>query len=707
MKIVLNISGMSCAACSSAIEKSLSRKKFIHKISVDLINKKAVVLFDEKSSNAQDIIKLIEKMGYGAQIYRQNDLESAYKESSKQTIIALILAAILFFISMGSMGFSLQYNAQILICVLEIIILLPIIYIYRGIFLRGFRLMFKSPNMDSLVALGSVGAIIYSFYALFLNNPLHSVYFESAGVILAIIGLGKKIEHSITKRAKSGLDSLLNLAPKNALKEIDGKKVLVGVDSICVGDVLILEKGAMLGIDSTLLSESAIIDTSTISGESRPKYANKNDFIPSGSINLGEQIRLNALKTASQSMIAVIINLASDVKKAAISRVADNVASIFVPSVMILAFIASISWLIARGNVEFSFVIFASTLLISCPCALGIATPLSLFISTLIASKNAFYFRDGASLEAASKIDCVVFDKTGTLTNGDIEILEACVYPPFLREYILDLVWCLENESEHLIAKAIKKYIKPSKKYAISEVETISGCGIQAKIDNKILKIGSQDWLKSAIETEHSISVIEINGALAGYFIFRDSLRKNAKNAVENLKNMGIKSLILSGDTQNRVESVAKSCGIMEFYSQMLPQDKLKFIEKLQESGARVAFVGDGINDILALKKANLSISMLSSNDIALCTADLILLENNLDLIARGLILAKKTLRNIKQNLTFAFIYNISFIPVAMGIPLIFGLNFMLNPMIAAIAMGASSLSVVLNAMRLMRIKLH
>ncbi len=742
--IKLKISKMSCAACSASIERSLKRKDFIKSIEVDLISECANVAFDESRIDSQGIIALIEKLGYGAEIFT-NRTQS--KAQNNDYLIAIIFAIPLFCVSMGAMiwGDSPIFSDfiatnQALICAIEIALLVPILYAGRKIYAKGFNALFRLvPNMDSLVFLGSFSAIAFSAYMalrLGFESPhlLHNLYFESAGVIIAVIMLGKRLENIATSNAKRGIESLINLSPKTALKVLENGEILeVRVESLQIGDIVVVPKGAAFGVDCELVSESCEIDESVITGESRHKHRMQGAFIYSGSVNCGEQIRAKVKNLAQDSMISKIIALAQNVKKAPIARIADSISAYFVPSVICVALCAGIAWDVASGDFHKAFIVFSSTLLISCPCALGLATPLSILVATSIASKRGFYFRNAESLEVAAKITTMIFDKTGTLTSGDLRVVEwvdlressvdchDSAFAESRNDNIFALIYALESQSEHLIAKAILRHIRESSANLgvdlsanpnIAKVQTIAGQGISAIIDGKKVAIGSADFvgescaidsrvLEKSAQIPHTTCFVSIDSQCVGFFIIADNLRPNAKNLIANLRAQGIKSVILSGDNEKSVQSVAQLCEIDEFYFAQLPQDKLDFITRAQERSEIVGFVGDGINDALAITRANIGVALNSSSDIAIKQSDIILLNGNLGSVEKALALSKKTIRNIKENLGFAFLYNVCAIPLAVGIPHIFGVNFALTPMIAGIAMGLSSISVVLNALRL------
>lgn len=712
-QIRLKIDGMTCAACSSSIERSLRRKDYINKIEVDLIGEKALIIFDDKKTKIDSVIKNIEKLGYSAEIFE--DVKNKEKTDNNDYLIATSFALPLFILSMGSMFFIAKNG--LLICIIEILLLLPIIYAGRNIYKKGFMSLIRFvPNMDSLVMLGSGAAIIYSIYIVILyllgleSNLLHNVYFESAGVIIAVIMLGKKLELKATNNAKAGLNALINLSPKTTLKLENESFIKTNTKNIKIGDIIAIPKGGMVGLDGILLDSTCKIDESLITGESKHKIKNKGDSIFSGSINQDEQILIQVSKLEQDSMVGKIINLMQGIKKAPIARIADVVSAYFVPIVIIIAILSAVIWFFIKGDFHFSFIILASTLLISCPCALGLATPISVLVATSIASKKAIYFKSGESLENASKISIVVFDKTGTLTKGDLKVVDFITNSNLSKDYILSLISALETKSEHLIAKAIVNYAnknaKINKNLIIDNVKTSIGRGISATIDNKLVKIGNLEFIGAAesIKSNHTITYFSINNNFSGAFIIASSLRDNAKQLVSNLRKINIKSIILSGDSKQAVSSTAELCGIDEFYYSQLPNTKLEFIAKLQEQNNKVAFIGDGINDSLAISKADIGISLSSANDIAIQQADIILLSQNLNSLYEAILLSKKTLKNIKENLAFAFIYNICAIPIATGIPYALGFNITLNPMIAGIAMGLSSINVVLNALRLNRI---
>lgn len=722
---------MSCAACSSSIERSLKRKDFIKSIEVDLISECANVAYDESKADTNQIIALIEKLGYGAEIFTRS---AESKKQNNDYLIAIIFAIPLFCVSMGAMVFenlAIHYGA--FICGIEIVLLAPILYAGRRIYTKGFNALIKLvPNMDSLVFLGSLSAITYSAYMIAtfgLDNPhiAHKLYFESAGVIIAVIMLGKRLEAKATEGAKSGIESLKRFAPKTALKlDESGESLEMRIESLQIGDIIAVPKGAAFGVDCVLLSESCEIDESVLTGESKHKQKRKGDFVYSGSVNCGEMIRAKVANSASDSMISKIIALAQEVKKAPIARIADTVSAYFVPTVIGIALVAGIAWGIASGDIHKAFIIFSSALLISCPCALGLATPLSILIATNIASKRAFYFKNAESLEVVAKITTMIFDKTGTLTDGHLRVIEwVDSHKGTNKSDIFPLIYALESQSEHLIAKAILGYIKENSadlganlgvNLSISEVVTTAGSGISGIVANKVVRIGTADLvgesckidsalLEKSAQIPHTSCFVGIDKDCVGFFVIADNLRPNAKNLIANLRAKGIKSVLLSGDNEKSVQSVAQLCEITEFYASKLPQDKLDFIKKAQQNGEIVGFIGDGINDALAIKAANIGVSLNSSSDIAIKQSDIILLNNDLQSLDVALSLSRQTICNIKENLSLAFVYNVCAIPIAVGIPQLFGLNLALTPMIAGIAMGLSSISVVGNAMRLYRFK--
>lgn len=707
----LKVDGMSCAACSSSIERSLSRKKFIDKIEVDLVNAKAFVVYDETLADKQDIINHINKLGYKAYISNNADSKN---DKNDRYLLAVIFAIPLFIISMGSMLF--HSTNELLICIIEIILLIPILYASSQIYKKGFLSLLKMvPNMDSLVMLGSGSAILYSLYMLILylsgqnDSLLHSIYFESAGVIIAVIMLGKRLEHNATNNARSALESLINLAPKTALKYENNTTIQTNITDINIGDIIAIPKGAMVSLDGILLDSRCSLDTSLITGESKKIDKQKGDIILSGSINYGEQFLLQVTTKTLDSTIGKIINLMQGIKKAPIARIADIVSAYFVPIVIFIALAGAILWYIAKGDLHFSFIILTSTLLISCPCALGLATPLSILVATNRASKKAIYFKSGESLESLSKIDVVVFDKTGTITNGNLEVVNFIDKNMLDSNNLLSYIYALEHKSEHIIAKAITNYALSKdidKTIEAKDIQTTTGSGISGTIDDKIIKIGNAKFvgLDSDIDSIYTLVYVSLDGILCAIFKISDTIRENTKELISNLKSLNIQSIMLSGDTRECVKRVANICGIDEYYHSKLPDEKLEFISSLQDKNKLVAFVGDGINDALALKRANIGISLSIANDIAIKQADILLLNSNLNNIYNAILLSKKTIKNIKENLAFAFIYNISAIPIALGIPYIFNINLSLNPMIAGIAMGLSSISVVLNAMRLNKI---
>ena len=716
----LQIEGMTCIACSNAIQRSLSKKEFIKNVNVNLITKKALISYDDNFGSQEieeKIIKQIEKMGFNARrinpfLPPNLDSNSPSLDSNPSLntppnldsnplfknnfILALVFAIPLFLLSMWNMLFPFfAFTKNAFSAFLEFALLIPILISGKGIYKKGFKgLVNFTPNMDSLVMMGSLGAIIYSFYEIL--NSRFDLYFESAGVIISVILLGKKIEERAFLSLKDSLLDIASLVPKKMIKLINRVQIEVNIDEIKKGDILVIPKGAMSGVDGILLDNECLVDESIITGESKHKRKAKNETILSGSINLGEQFSLEAISSKSTSMIGKIIELMNDVKKTKIERIANRVSFYFVPFVIILAIFSGGIWFYLENDLHLSFIVISSILLISCPCALGLATPLCILISNSKAAKKGIYFKNALSIENASKINTVIFDKTGTLTKGELEVLDSFVIEKYKKEYVFSLIKALEIKSEHLIAKAILKYLKNYKleNFEISEISTKVGLGLEGVIDNKKIKIGSSRFINHSIQSPHLISYISIDGEYVGHFVIADALRENIPLLIKNLESNNINCVILSGDSNIKsVESVAKMCGIKEYYHSMLPNEKLDFITNAKKQNKFIAFIGDGVNDALALKKADIGISLKTANDIAIKNADIIILNDNLNSVYESILISKRAIRSIKENLLFAFIYNFFAIPLAaLGI---------LNPMISSVAMGLSSLSVVANSLRL------
>ena len=720
----LQIEGMTCIACSNAIQRKLSKKEFIKNVNINLITKKALISYDNNFLKKEEIIKEIEKMGF--EIRKINpflppnldsnvdgeldspphskfesnlnplNIDSNPPKFQNNFIFALVFAIPLFLLSMWNMLFPfLSFEKTPFTSFLEFTLLIPILISGKDIYKRGFKgLVNFIPNMDSLVMMGSFGAIIYSFYEIL--NSRFNLYFESAGVIIAVILLGKKIEEKALLNLKDSLLDIATLIPKRMIKLVNNMQIEVNIDEIKKGDILIIPKGSMNGVDGILLDNECLVDESIITGESKNKRKFKNENILSGSINLGEQFHLEATTSKSTSMIGKIIELMNEVKKTKIERIADKVSFYFVPFVIVLSLLSGGIWFYLENDLHLSFIVISSILLISCPCALGLATPLCILISNSKAAKKGIYFKNALSIENASKINTVIFDKTGTLTKGELEVLDSFILDRYEKEYVFSLVKALEIKSEHLIAKAILKYLKnyELENFEVSEINTKVGLGLEGVINNKKIKIGSSRFIHHSIQSPHLISYISIDGEYVGHFVIADALRENIPLLVKNLESNNINCVILSGDSNiQSVESVAKMCGIREYYHSMLPNEKLDFITKSQMENKFIAFIGDGVNDALALKKADIGISLKTANDIAIKNADIIILNDNLNSIYESILISKRALKSIKENLLFAFIYNFFAIPLAaLGI---------LNPMISSIAMGLSSLSVVANSLRI------
>ncbi|RAX57343.1 hypothetical protein CCZ01_06505 [Helicobacter monodelphidis] len=726
------IDGMTCSACSSGIERSLKRKDFIHSIEVNLVNQSAIVSFDENKSNLESIFALVEKLGYAPhQFSTQNSNEMPLKELIKQKnwvaiekkllpsnlrlTIAVIMMFIVLYLSMVGMFFPsivppiLQSSLGVF---LQIIATGVTMLLGWRFYTKGFKsIVSKNPNMDSLIAISTTAALFYSFYLISTNSLTHGLYFESITVILTLVMVGKHIEEGAKNNANSAISALLAKQSKEVIL-IDGTtERTVLIDHIKINDHLKILPGHSIPVDGILFEGEGYLDESMLTGEIMPIFKQKGDKLFAGSLNTQTSFILKATSDSQhntlQAMIALIEEAANS--KTKMTKIADKVAMFFVPSVIFIALLAGIFWSFYQ-NFTFGFEIFIAVLVISCPCALGLATPMAVMIASAIANKKGLFFKNVQSMEYAGQVSAVVFDKTGTLTYTHLKI--AHIIPlKGNEETLLQIAASIEQGSEHLIAKAILKECKVRQLELLKAEKfcTKSGYGICASIHNQEYTLGNAELFSSESlkplqekmrDIENFIHVIIGQGEeVLGAILLEDFIKEGAKELIETLKTRKIKSYILSGDRENNVKRVAENIGIVEFIAKAKPQDKLEFVKHLKAQGEVVMMVGDGINDVAALEASDVSVSFSSASDISTQSAEILICNEDIRLCGFIIALSKATSTNIKQNLFWAFCYNVISIPLACGF--LYGYGILLNPMIAAAAMSFSSLSVVLNAQRL------
>lgn len=743
----LKIEGMHCASCSSNIEKTLKETDGIIECVVNLSTETAKVVYNSKIISASNIIKLISSLGFKGMVTdRGGNFDRKEKEIKKQGIqLAILISCMipLFYIAMAPMITWIElpipriinHMENLLInAIVQLLLLIPIIIIARRMFYLGFKLLIKGkPNMDTLIAVGTTSAIIYSLYNLIyiLIDPIHSnmegLYFETAGMIITLIFLGKYLENRAKLKTTNNLKKLYDVAPKTALKIVDGIETEVFIEDIEIGDFLIVKPGSKIPIDGKVLKGSSYIDESMLTGESMPVKKDVDGDVYGGTQNKDGTLEIIVTKDSENTAIANIIKFIEEAQstKAPIAKLADIVSGYFVPVVIAIASISMISWLIFSGDFQFALRIFIAILVIACPCALGLATPTAIMVATGKGAELGILIKGGEALEAAHKISGIVFDKTGTLTIGKPVITDVIFAEKEEYEYnkvVLQLAASLEKASEHPLKDAfITKVLDDSLELLeYQEFNSVPGQGIIGQVQshnvlvgNKLLmtnnEIAMNDWEAKAdlLNSDGKTAVyISIDGKIKAVVGIADTLKSESKEVLERLKRLGIKTFMITGDNQRTADVIGRKVGVEKIYANVLPTGKADIIKNIQAEGYVVAMVGDGINDAPALVQSDVGIAVGNGTDIAIESADIVLVKENLGDIVSAITLSKKTIVNIKQNLFWAFIYNIIGIPLAAGIIYIFG-GPLLNPIFAAIAMSLSSVSVVTNALRLRRFKMR
>ncbi len=730
-----NVTGMSCASCARTVENALNKNEDI-KANVNIATEKVNIEYDENKYNFEKIKKIVENSGYGlvetlSEEQKMQMYEDKIKSLKNKLILAAVFAIPLIYISMGHMmGIHLpdivnpKKNAAIY-SIVQLLLTIPVVYAGRDFFIHGFKnLARKSPTMDSLIAMGASAAIIYSLYATYMTitvDPEYhmNLYFESAGTIITLILLGKLLEARTKGQTSSAIKKLIGLQPKKAKIIENGAEKEVLIENIKVGDIIVVKPGEKIAVDGKIVNGNTSVDESMITGESIPVSKNPGDKVIGGSINKNGIIQFEATEIGKDTVLSQIIKLVEEAQgsKAPISRMADIVAGYFVPIVIGIATVTGIIWFISGSGLTAALTFFISVLVIACPCALGLATPTSIMVGTGKGAENGILIKSGEALETAHKIKTVVLDKTGTITKGKPVLTDLKVYNNFDGNEILQLAASAENNSEHPLAEAIVNGAKERnvefKQY--DKFRAMPGYGIRATIDDKEIQIGNRKLMTSrkisteAAEKDYEIlsnegktpMFISVNNELAGLIAVADVVKETSKAAIERMHKLGLKVIMLTGDNEKTAKYIAKEVGIDKVIAEILPFQKSEEVKKLQEAGEFVAMVGDGINDSPALAQANVGIAIGSGTDVAIESADIVLIRNDLNDVAGAIALSKATITNIKENLFWAFFYNVIGIPFAAGIFYAFFNGPKLDPMIAAFAMSLSSVSVLMNALRL------
>lgn len=751
MKKSFNVTGMSCASCSSHVEKAVSKIGGVNTVSVNLLTNSMEVNFDENKASADIIIKAVEKAGYGAsvknaeKIKAQNNGTSAVNNeiiSIKKRLIASVCFLVpLFYISMGHMmGWPLPsffHGTQnaITFAFTQFILVVPIVFINFKYFKNGFKALFKgSPNMDSLIAIGSAAAVIYGIYAIYeigiglgyndydlVHKFSMDLYFESAGTILTLITLGKFLEARAKGKTSDAITKLINLRPKTAIALKDGKEIEIPIEDVAVGDILIVKQGQSIPVDGVVVQGSSAVDESAITGESLPVDKNEGDTVTGATINKSGYLQIKAAKIGDDTTLSQIIRLVEEAgaTKAPIAKLADKISGVFVPIVIAIAVIASIIWFALGYGFEFALSIGIAVLVISCPCALGLATPTAIMVGTGRGAKEGILIKSAEALETAHNINTVVLDKTGTVTTGKPQVTDLIPINCTSSE-LIKIGASVEKLSEHPLAQAIVKYGEENNTqiYSAENFSSIQGQGITANINGIKTLAGNEKMMEKHnvdisgyTDKIHSLSengktplCFAQNNTLLGIIAVADVVKPTSQSAVLELKKMGINVVMLTGDNEKTAKAIGEKSGITNIIADVLPQGKEDEIRKLQKTGKKVAMVGDGINDSPALARADVGIAIGAGTDIAVEAADVVLVKNDLTDVAKMIQLSRATMRNIKENLFWALIYNAVGIPLAAGVFFIL-FGWKLNPMYGAAAMSLSSVCVVTNALRLRTFK--
>lgn len=740
-EVSLPIAGMTCASCVKAVERAVGKLDGVFEVSVNLATEKARIVYSPSKVRLSQIRDAISKAGYEpleVENTNQADYEKARRENEIKTLrIKFIISAVftlpLFYIAMGHMvGLPLPmiidpHHKPLNFGLIQLLLVLPAMAAGYKFYTIGFsRLIRREPNMDSLIAVGTAAAFLYGIYAIIqiLNGNEHyskDLYFETTGVIITLILLGKHLESIAKGRTSEAIKKLMGLAPKTASVIHDGKEMVVPVDEVEAGDIILVKPGERIPVDGEVVEGRTSVDESMLTGESIPVEKNPGDLVVGASINKNGTIRFKATKVGKDTALAQIIKLVEDAQgsKAPIAKLADIIAGYFVPIVMAIAIIAGISWFVSGQSLVFSLTIFISVLVIACPCALGLATPTAIMVGTGKGAEYGVLIKSGEALEMAHRIRTVVFDKTGTITEGKPVVTDIITTGDFDETELLMLAASAEKGSEHPLGEAIVN-CAADKNLDLPDTESfeaIPGHGIEVMINGRKILLGNkklmddrkieimlQDESDQLAEEGKTPMFIAVDGKLAGIIAVADVMKENSKTAIEALHRMGVEVAMITGDNKRTAEAIARQVGIDRVLAEVLPQDKANEIKKLQGEGKTVAMVGDGINDAPALAQADVGIAIGSGTDVAMESADIVLIRSDLMDVVTAIRLSKRTIRNIKQNLFWAFAYNTAGIPIAAGVLYILG-GPLLNPMIAAGAMAFSSVSVLTNALRLKRFK--
>ena len=732
-KITLAIDGMTCSACSNGLEKYLNKQDGIKQASVNLVMANATIEYDEKKLNIDNLNEFVKKAGFKSLgEFKEIKTESKNKKEKVKFIIFTILAIIFMYIAMGHMinlpepsFIDMSQNPIGYTICLFVFAVLFIIYGF-DILKNGYKnLIHRTPNMDTLVGIGVLSSFLYSIYSMVLvlrgdTSAIHNLYFESVAMVIYFVKLGRYLDGISKDKTKEAIQKLVKITPESATIKVDGKEKTVTIDEVKKGDTVVSKPGERISVDGEITEGKAHLDESFITGESKPVNKGIGEKVIAGSINYDGYIEYKAEKIGRESTISEIVKLVVEASntKAPIAKIADKVSSYFVPIVILLAILSFIVYLWLGYDFASSLIVFVTVLVVACPCSLGLATPLAIVVAEGLCANNGILVKKSEILENAQKTNTIVFDKTGTLTYGRLKISEIKNYCNMKNEDLLQIIGSIESKSSHPIGKAFTDYLDENKldKLEVKEFGNVSGYGIIGKVNNQKMIIGNAKILKNFnIENKYeedekelakkgnSIVYVVKDNEIIALIGVNDIVRDNAKEVMQKLKENKIETIMLTGDNKETAEKIAQDIGITKVISNVLPAEKTKVIKDLKAENKYVMMCGDGINDSPALATADIGVSVKSGTDIAMDSSDVILTRNNLDSILKLISISKRTIRIIKENLFWAFFYNVLMIPIAMGILRPLGIS--INPMIASLAMVISSLTVILNTLRLRRNK--
>ena len=728
-KIILSIEGMTCSACSNGLEKYLNKQKGIKQASVNLVMANASIEYDEKILDIEKLNEFVKKAGFKSLgEFKEIKTESKNKKEKIKFIIFTVFAIVFMYIAMGHMInlptlqiIDVNKNPIGYTICLFIFAILFIIY-GLDVLKNGYKnLIHKTPNMDTLVGIGVLSSFLYSIYSMILviignNSAIHNLYFESVAMVIYFIKLGRYLDGISKDKTKEAIQKLVKITPEKATVKINGKEKAVTIEEVHKGDIVVSKPGERISVDGEIIEGKTHLDESFITGESKPVTKGIGQKVIAGSINYDGYIEYKAEKIGKESTISEIVKLVVEASntKAPIAKIADKVSSYFVPTVIAIAVLAFIVYLMLGYDFANSLIVFVTILVVACPCSLGLATPLAIVVAEGLCANNGILVKKSEILENAQKINTIVFDKTGTLTYGKLKISEIKNYTNIKEKELLQLVGSLEAKSTHPIGKAFTDYLEENKitKAEVKDFENVSGYGIIGTVNNQKMILGNSKILeKYNIENNYkkdeeelskngnSIIYVTQNNKIIALIGVNDIVRDNAKQVIKELNENKIDTIMLTGDNKDTATKIAEDIGIAKVIANVLPSDKTNVIKKLKSDNKNVMMCGDGINDSPALATADIGVSVKSGTDIAMDSSDVILTRDNLDSITKLISISKKTIKIIKQNLFWAFFYNVLMIPIAIGFLKPFGIS--INPMIASVAMVLSSLTVICNTLRL------